>query len=294
MLYILETALRLGLFYAPIPLALFLSYRILNIADLTTDGSFVLGMAVSVSIAALGHPFLGVLLGMAAGALAGSITALLQTKGGVPSILAGIITNTGLYTVNLAVMGFSSNKSLLKQETVFSVFKKLLPGEHSEILIGLCLIALICLFLRFFLSTRLGLSLRATGDNIAMIRSSSVNPDTMILIGLCISNSLTALAGSLVAQMQRSADINAGSGIVTVGLACLIIGETLLGKRSLSRNILAAVTGSLFYRLLYALILKTRVVPVECLRLLTAVIVAAAIVIPYLQEQTAIRRRREC
>ncbi|MBR2801379.1 MAG: ABC transporter permease [Erysipelotrichaceae bacterium] len=294
MLYILETALRLGLFYAPIPLALFLSYRILNIADLTTDGSFVLGMAVSVSIAALGHPFLGMLLGMAAGALAGSVTALLQTRGGVPSILAGIITNTGLYTVNLAVMGFSSNKSLLKQETVFSLLKKLIPGEHYEILIGLFLIALLCLFLRFFLSTRLGLSLRATGDNIAMIRSSSVDPDRMILIGLCISNSFTALAGALVAQMQRSADINAGSGIVTVGLACLIIGETLLGKRSLTRNILAAVTGSLFYRLLYALILKTRVVPVECLRLLTAVIVAAAIVIPYLQEQAAVRRRREC
>ena len=294
MLYVLETALRLGLFYAPIPLALFLSYRILNIADLTTDGSFVLGMAVSVSIAALGHPFLGALLGMAAGALAGSITALLQTKGGVPSILAGIITNTGLYTVNLAVMGFSSNKSLLKQETVFSLLKKLLSGEHSEILIGLFLIILICLFLRFFLSTRLGLSLRATGDNIAMIRSSSVNPDTMILIGLCISNSLTALAGSLVAQMQRSADINAGSGIVTVGLACLIIGETLTGRHTLTRSILSAVIGSLFYRLLYALILKTRVVPVECLRLLTAAIVAVAIVIPYLQEQTAIRRRREC
>ena len=195
MVFITQTALELGFMYALVSMALFLSYRVLDIADLTTDGAFVLGMAVSVSLAAAGHPFLAIPAAMAAGAMAGFVTAFLQTKMGVPSILAGIVTNTGLYTVNLMAMGWSSNVNLLKQETIFSLFKKTgIGGSWYEFVVAAVVVAAAGIFLIWFLSTRLGLSIRATGDNRDMVRASSVNPVFTITVGLCISNALTALS----------------------------------------------------------------------------------------------------
>ena len=291
MIYVIQTALELGFMYALVAMALFLSYRILDIADLTTDSGFVLGAAVSVTVAAAGHPFLAILAAMAAGSCAGFVTAFLQTRLGVPSILAGIVTNTGLYTVNLMVMGWSSNVSLLKQDTLFTLLKNTgIGGSWYKLLLAAGILA--GLFLVWFLGTRIGLSIRATGDNADMVRASSVNPVFTITIGLCISNALTALSGAVVGQYQKSADINGGTGIVVIGLACLIIGETLIGRRSMGRNVIAAIVGSIVYRFIYAVILKTGIVPIECLKLVTAIVVALAIAGPALKEGAAFQKRK--
>ncbi len=293
MLFIVQTALELGFMYALVSMALFLSYRVLDIADLTTDGTFVLGMAVSVSLAAKGHPFLAVPAAMAAGACAGFVTAFLQTRLGVPSILAGIVTNTGLYTVNLMAMGWSSNVNLLKQETVFTLLKKTgLGGGWYEFLIAAVVTVLAGIFLIWFLSTRIGLSIRATGDNRDMVRASSVNPVFTVTVGLCIANSLTALSGAVVGQMQKAADINGGTGVVVVGLACLIIGETVIGRGSVRRGVIAVVVGSVIYRFIYAIVLKTKIVPIECLKLVTAIIVGLAIAMPALKSYAAFQKRK--
>lgn len=297
MLYIIQTALQLGCVYSFVALALFLSYRILDIADLTTDGCFVLGMAVSVSCCAGGHLFAGVILGMIAGGCAGCVTAILQTRLGVPSILAGIVTNTGLYTINLMAMGWSSNISLLKNETIFSLFKKTNIGGAWNTIILVGMIALCAMVLmKWFLSTRLGLSIRATGDNRDMVSASSINPRFTILVGLVVANIFTGLSGALAGQLQKSADINAGSGIVTIGLAALIIGETLIqGRKSIGRNICACLVGNIVYRCIYAFVLQTHIIPVEGLKLMTAIIVALAIAAPYIKENLDVmkRERRE-
>lgn len=286
MLYIIQTALQLGCVYSFVALALFLSYRVLGIADLTTDGCFVLGMAVSVSFASHGNPILGIFMGIIAGGLAGLVTAVLQTRLGVPSILAGIVTNTGLYTVNLMAMGWSSNLSLLKSETIFTLFKKTgIAGSWNVIVLVLVIVVAVMIFMKWFLSTRLGLSIRATGDNQDMVSASSINPKFTIMIGLILSNMLTGLSGALAGQLQKSADINAGTGIVTVGLATLIIGETVInGKKSIGRNILACFIGNVVYRCIYAFILQSHIIPIEGLKLMTALVVTLAIAVPYIKD----------
>lgn len=270
---VITSALELGFIYSLVALALFLSFRVLNIADMTTDGSFVLGCAVSATLAVAGHPYLALPAAMLAGACAGTVTALLQTRWGVPSILAGIITNTGLYTVNLAVMGFSSNVNMMKADTIFSAFPgmKLVPA----VIITVAIAALLVLFL----STRLGLSIRATGDNPDMVRASSINTGFTITIGLAVSNSITALSGAVLAQYQKTADINLGTGMVIIGLASLIIGESIFRKGKLWVKALGAVVGCILYRFIIAIALRLDL-PSECLKLVSAVIVAVAIALP--------------
>ena len=293
MLIITQTALELGFMYALVAMALFLSYRVLDIADLTTDGCFVLGAAVSVTLAAAGHPILAVPAAMAAGVCAGFVTAFLQTRLGVPSILAGIVTNTGLYTINLMAMGWKSNASLLGVDTIFSMLKATgIGGSWYELLLAAFVTVLAGVLLRLFLATRLGLSIRATGDNRDMVRASSVNPTFTITVGLCIANALTALSGSIVGQYQKTVDINSGTGIVVIGLACLIIGETVLGRRTVTKGIIAVVIGSIIYRFIYAIVFYTKVVPVDCLKLLTAVIVALAIAAPSIKKWAAFQKRK--
>ncbi len=293
MLIITQTALELGFLYALIAMALFLSYRILDIADLTTDGCFVLGAAVSVTVTAAGHPILAIFAAMLAGACAGFVTAFLQTKLGVPSILAGIITNTGLYTVNLMAMGWKSNQSLLGGRTVFTMLRdRGIGGDWYELLLAASVTILAGLLLVLFLGTRMGLSIRATGDNPDMVRASSLNPSFTITVGLCLANVLTALSGAVVGQYQKTVDINSGTGIVVIGLACLIIGETLLGRRSAKKGVIAAILGSIVYRFIYAIVFYTKIVPVECLKLLTAVIVALAIASPSIRRWFAFQKRK--
>ena len=280
---VIISALELGCIYALVALALYLSYRTLNIADMTTDGAFTLGCAVSATVAVAGHPVLAIPAAMCAGALAGFITAFLQTKLRIPSILAGIITNTGLYTVNLAVMGFSSNVSMLKAQTIFVPLKPIL-GAYYRLVPSALLAALAAVLLILFLRTRLGLSIRATGDNPDMVRASSINTAFTITVGLCIANSLTALSGAVLAQYQKTADINLGTGMVIIGLASLIIGDTLTPKGKVGIKVLGAVLGSVIYRFIIALALRLDL-PSECLKLISAVIVALAIGLPALRSE---------
>ena len=274
---VITSALELGFIYALVALALFLSFRILNIADMTTDGSFTLGCAVSAVVALAGHPYLALPAAMIAGACAGVITALLQTKWGVPSILAGIITNTGLYTVNLAVMGFSSNVNLLKATTIFTNFPgmKIIPVAIITVIVAAALVV--------FLNTRLGLSIRATGDNPDMVRASSINTGLTVTIGLAVSNSVTALSGAVLAQYQKTADINLGTGMVIIGLASLIIGETVFRGRKIWIKALGAVVGCIVYRFIIAIALRLDL-PSECLKLVSAIIVALAIALPAIKK----------
>ena len=275
---VIMSALELGCIYALVALALFLSFRVLNIADMTTDGTFTLGCAVSATVAVAGHPLLALPLAMLAGACAGSITALLQTKLKIPSILAGIITNTGLYTGKLAVMGFSSNVNMLRSATLFTLLQPHL-GMFYKLIPAAVLTVVAAVLLVLFLKTRLGLSIRATGDNADMVRASSINTGFTITIGLMLSNSLTALSGAVLAQYQKTADINLGTGMVIIGLASLIIGETLLPKGKMWRKALGAVLGSILYRFIIALALRMDL-PSECLKLISATIVALAIGLP--------------
>lgn len=280
---VIFSALELGCIYALVALALTLSFRVLNIADMTTDGAFTLGCAVSATVALAGHPILALPAAMAAGAAAGSITALLQVKLRIPSILAGIITNTGLYTVNLGIMGFSSNVSILRSETIFTLVRPVL-GVFYRFVPAAVLALAAAVLLVLFLKTRLGLSIRATGDNPDMVRASSINTGFTVTVGLCAANALTALSGAVLAQYQKTADINLGSGMVIIGLASLIIGETVIPRGRLLGKMLGAVAGSVVYRFIIALALRLDL-PSECLKLISAVIVALAIGIP------AVRRK---
>ena len=292
---IFTSALELGFIYALVALALFISFTILNIADLTTDGCFTLGCAVGAMVTLAGHPFLALLAAMVSGAMAGFVTAFLQTRLGVESILAGIIVNTGLYTINIAVMGFSSIANLFGCDTIFSLGKDVVGDgpflEWYKVVLIALIIAIVALFLWWFLGTRIGMSIRATGDNAEMVKSSSINPSFMITVGLCLANSLTALSGVLIAQYQKSCDINIGTGMVTIALASLIIGQTLIGnKGSMLRRILGTILGSVLYRFIVAIALRLSV-PAEALKLVSALIVAVAIATPYVKNKIGIKKR---
>ena len=292
---LVQTALELGLISALTVLALFLSYSMLNVCDLSTDGCFTLGATVGAAVAIAGHPYLSLPAAMAAGMLSGFITALLQTKMGVNSLLAGIIVNTALYSVNIAVMGNASVLNMNKTETVFTKMRALL--EHTalagqyRLIVAAVTVLLAAVLLGMFLRTRLGLAIRATGDNPDMVRSSSINPAVTTIVGLCLSNALTALSGCLLAQSQKSVNIDIGTGMVTVALASLLIGGVFLGRKKLPLRIFGMVLGAFVFRLVYTVALRFDM-PAFMLKLVSAVVVVAAISIPYLKEQYPLFRRR--
>ncbi len=281
---IIRTALEIGLIYSLIAMSLFISYSILNICDLSTDGCYTLGCAVGAVVTIAGHPILAIFASMAAGSCSGFILSVLQTHFGVESILAGIIVNTALYTVNLAVMGFSSNLSIFGKDTLFSMVKELSDSawwqDWYKIVFLLAIVIIAAFFIHWFLGTRLGLSIRATGDSPAMVRASSINPAFTITVGLCVSNSLTGLAGSLIAQYNKTSDINLGSGMVTIALASLVIGETLSRRsRRMLLRIFCVILGSCLYRLIISVALRLNI-PTEAFKLVSALIVAIALVMP--------------
>ena len=290
-LSIVQSALELGLIYSLVALALFISFSILNIADLSTDGCFTLGCAVCAMVTIAGHPVLALFAAMAAGICSGYITAFLQTKMGIESILAGIIVNTGLYTINIAVMGFASNINLFNRDTIFSIAKNAIGGNWYKIFVVAGIVLVVGLLLAWFLNTRLGLSIRATGDNPDMVRASSINTGLMITIGLCVANAMTGLSGGLLAQYQKSCDINLGTGMVTIALASLIIGESIIGKGGVLKRVIGVVLGSCLYRFIVAIALRLNV-PAECLKLVSSLIVAFAIALPYLKKQAAFMKQR--
>lgn len=290
-----QTALELGLINSLTVLALFLSYSMLNVCDLSTDGCFTLGACVGAVVAISGHPWLSLPAAMGAGIVSGFVTALLQTRMGVESLLAGIIVNTGLYSINIAVMGNSSLLNMNKTETVFTKAKALLKGTalsgQYKLLVALIAVAVTIVFLSLFLRTRLGLAIRATGNNPDMVRSSSINPAFTTTIGLCVSNAFTALSGCLLAQSQKAVNIDIGSGMVTVALASLLIGGTFMGRGSIPKRAVGVVLGSFIFRLVYAVALRFDM-PASMLKLVSAVIVVAAISGPYLKGQVPLLRRR--
>lgn len=301
---ILQSAIELGFIYSLVVLALFISFSILNIADLSTDGCFTLGCAVAASMTLAGHPVLALFCALGAGVLSGFVTAFLQTRLGVESILAGIIVNTGLYTINIAVMGFSSNLNLFKCDSIFTMardfireymgegaFEALVTGGWYRLVLVAVLVIIIGILLSLFLGTRLGLSIRATGDNAAMVKASSINPKHTVTVGLCVSGAMTALSGGILAQYQKSCDINLGTGMVTIALASLIIGETLIGKGTMFRRVAGVIFGSCLYRFIVAVAIRINV-PAECLKLVSALIVAIAIAFPYLKKNAVFTKQK--
>ena len=283
---VVQMALELGLVYSLTVLALFLSYSMLNVCDLSTDGCFTLGAAVGAVVAVSGHPYLSIPAAMAAGLCSGFVTALLQTKMGINSLLAGIIVNTGLYSVNVAVLGGSSLINMNKTPTIFTALDGLVKGTllapFTSVIVAGGAAALVIVFLALFLNTRLGLAIRATGDNPDMVRSSSINPVFTTIVGLCVSNAITGLSGCLLGQMQKSMDVNIGQGVVTIALASLLIGTTLLGRGPIALRAFGMVVGSFIFRLVYAIALRLDM-PAFMLKLVSAVIVVLAISIPYLK-----------
>ena len=290
-----QTALELGLICSLTVLALYLSYSMLNVCDLSTDGCFTLGAAVGAIVVISGHPYLAIPAAMAAGICSGFVTAILQTKLGVDSLLAGIIVNTGLYSINIAIMGGSSLLNMNKVDTVFSLMKDLLKGtvfaKQYKLAVALIAVIVILVLLTLFLKTRLGLAIRATGNNPDMVRSSSINTAFTTIVGLCIAGSFTALSGCLLAQSQKAVDINIGTGMVTIALASLIIGETLVGKRTMVRRVLGVVFGSCLYRFIVAVALRFNV-PAAAMKLVSALIVAVAISMPAIQNRLAFEKRK--
>ena len=291
---VIEGALELGLIYALIALALFLTYSMLNVCDLSTDGCYTLGCAVGAVVAIAGHPVLAFFAAMGAGVVSGFINAFLQTKLEVESMLAGIIVNTGLYTINLAIMG-KSVISMNDTETVFTWMKKMLEYTGAagayKLIVAAVFVAAVSVLMLWFLGTRLGLSIRATGDNPDMVKSSSINPSFMTTVGLCIGGALTALSGCLIGEYQKSCDINMGTGMVTVALASLIIGETIFSKKSIRVRVFGVIFGSCLYRIIVAIALRFNL-PASALKLVSAVIVAIAIAMPAIKRYAANRKIR--
>ncbi len=292
---LVQTALELGLISSLTVLALFLSYTMLNVCDLSTDGCFTLGAAVGAMVAISGHPYLSILAAMCAGVISGFVTSILQTRMGIDSLLAGIIVNTGLYSINIAVMGNSSLLNMNKTTTVFTKMQKALKGTaiagQYKLVVVLIAVVLVIAFLVFFLRTRLGLAIRATGNNPDMVRSSSINPAFTITVGLCISNSFTALSGCLLGQSQKSVNIDIGSGMVTVALASLLIGRAFLGKGGVLSRAIGAVLGAFVFRLVYTIALRFNM-PAYMLKLVSSIIVIIAISAPYIKSRMPVIKRR--
>lgn len=283
-----QTALELGLIYSLTVLALFLSYSMLNVCDLSTDGCFTLGAVIGAVVAISGHPFLAIFAAMLAGICSGFVTAFLQTRMGVDSLLAGIIVNTGLYSINIAVMGGSSLLNMNKTDTVFTRMKAFLADtpfhDKQTFIVVLIAVALVVLLLTLFLRTRLGLAIRATGNNPDMVRSSSINPIFTTTVGLCVANAFTGLSGCLLGQAQKSVSIDIGSGVVTIALASLLIGGTFMGKGGICTRAIGVVLGSVIFRVIYAVALRLNM-PAFMLKLVSSVIVILAISGPYLKKQ---------
>ncbi|MDS1029487.1 ABC transporter permease [Bacillota bacterium LX-D] len=273
-------ALEQGLLWSLMVLGVYISFRVLDYADLTVDGSFALGAAVAAKIIFSGSdPWLGTLIAFLAGILAGIVTGILHTQFKIAPLLSGILSMIALYSINLRIMG-QANISLLRMDTIITSAENLgIDSKLAVLILGLAFAVIVSLLLWWFLKTEMGFAMRATGDNAQMIRSLGVNTNLMIILGLGLSNSLVALSGALVAQYQSFADVGMGIGTIVVGLASIIIGEVIFGTTNLLRNILAVVLGSIVYRLVIAIVLQLGLPPTD-LRLLTALIVTIALASP--------------
>ena len=288
---ILIGSLQLGLLYGILALGIYISFRILSIPDLTTEGSFAFGLSVSAAVTAAGHPVLAIFAAMAAGALAGSVTGILQTRFRIHPILSGIITMSGLYSVNLAVLGGAPNLSLVRAATLFKMIPFLSKNDAMTVL-PIFAAALFLLLMILFFHTHIGMCIRAVGDNEDMVRASSINVNACKVLSFAVSNALVALSGALIAQYQGYADISSSTGILVVGLASVIIGEAIFGRRSVTIGFISALAGSLVYRYIIALATRYSPLPAYMLKLVSAVIVALALAIPAMRKSLKETRRK--
>ncbi|SDC57823.1 MULTISPECIES: ABC transporter permease [unclassified Candidatus Frackibacter] len=282
---VIFSSMEQGLVYGIMALGVYLTFRILDFPDLTVDGSFPLGAAVTAKLIVSGvDPVLATLVAIVIGALAGVITGLLNTKLKITGLLSGILTMTALYSINLRIMG-RANIPLLNQETILTKLKAIgLNGEWQAGIFFLVLILALKFLVDWFLHTELGLALRATGDNKQMIRSLGVNTDFMIILGLALSNSLVALSGSLVAQYQGFADVGMGIGMIIIGLASVIIGEVVFSDRIITLATISVIGGSLLYRLAITAALRLGFAPTD-LKIVTALLVVIALGAPTLKKE---------
>lgn len=285
----LPGAFSQGVLWGIMALGVYITYKILDIADLTVDGSFALGGSVcAVCIVNGMHPFLAVLVAIVAGAVAGMVTGVLHAVFDIPAILAGILTQLGLYSINLAIMG-RSNTPLLKTETLMDKFSKLFPAmknAHVSLVIGVIAIVVVMIIMYWFFGTEVGSEIRATGNNEAMVKALGGNTRLMKAFGLAISNALVALSGALVCQSQGYADVNSGQGAIVIGLAAIVIGNVLLGwGKSFISKMISVVVGSIVYRVIIAIVLQTGFVDTNYTKLLSAVLVAVALAVPVMIER---------
>ncbi len=286
-------AIELGTIYAILALGIFISFRTLNMPDLTVDGSIVTGMATSAVLCASGvNPYIALVGAFMAGGCAGLVTGFLHTKLKIQAILAGILVMLASYSVNLRIMGKTPNVPLTKSETIYKMADEILPAKYSGIILGLIILVVIIALLYMFLQTRIGFVFRATGDNEDMVRAAGVSGDTMKLLGLGLSNGLVGLAGGMLAQNQAFADINSGTGMMVIGLASVILGEVVFGTNTLLRRLVAASMGAILYRIIISQALYIGMESSD-LKLVSAIIVAMALYLGLLGERGAkIRKKR--
>jgi putative ABC transport system permease protein len=290
MVNIILGAIALGSLWAIMTMGVYITYRLLDIADLSVEGTIVTGAAVAaVHITGGGNPWIATFMALLAGMICGLVTGLLHTKLKIPPLLAGILTMIALYSVNLRIMG-RANVTLLNVQNVFSPLEKLsfvqslgaqgINTKNIAILIcGILVVIVVSILLYWFFGTELGSAIRATGNNQQMVRAQGVNTDTMILLGLMLSNGLVAMSGALIAQNQSYADVQMGTGSIVIGLASVIIGEVLFGTKSFRRTLVSLTLGAITYRIIIALVLKAGMAAND-LKLFTAITVAFCLALP--------------
>lgn len=294
MLDLVLSTVSQGLLWAIMALGVFLTFRVLDIANLSVEGTFPLGAAVAATLIDAGHSvWFAMLIALIAGCIGGTVTALLTTKLKIPALLSGILTMIGLYSVNLMIMG-KANVPLLRAETVFTLTENLfgVSSVVATLIVGLVATVIVGAIMYWFFGTVLGTAIRATGCNPQMARAQGINTNVMVILGLLISNGLVALSGALVAQSNGFADVGMGTGTIVIGLASVIIGEVLFGTRSFKNWLISVVLGSVVYRAVIAIVLELGMPPND-LKLFTAVLVAIALSLPLIKNKFAIMKRSE-
>lgn len=290
-------SVEMGIIFAIMALGVYITFRVLNFPDLTVDGSFVTGAAVTAVLLVHGvPPLIASITSLFAGFVAGLCTGILHTKGKINALLSGILMMIALYSINLRIMGLTlenevsrPNIPLLNAETLITQlegFADRFGMATFGLLLSLALITFsFKLFTDYFLKTEIGLAVRATGNNPRMIRSFSTSTDNMIILGVAISNAFVAFSGSLLAQYHGFADVNMGTGMIVVGLASIIIGETIFGKKTIFRATLAVIFGAVLYRIIISLALSTGILDASDQKLITALLVILALVGPHMMEK---------
>lgn len=303
---VLQTALMLGLIWGLLALGVFISYRILDFADLTAEGSFTTGAAITaVLIFAKVNPFIAIIIAFLCGAITGIITGLLNVKFKIPGLLSGIITMTALYSINLAIMG-RANYGIDRNKTIYTgmidflekLFSKVFgeniandlqmtllnPSMWGKTIIALIVVLIVALLMYWFFGTEIGMAIRATGMNPNMSRAQGVNTSRMIVVGLALSNGLIALSGALLSQQQCFADSNMGRGTIVIGLAAVIVGEAIFGKRTFKNWLISVILGSIFYYILTGVAVKIGIDP-NNMKLLSAILIVVVLVFPLISKQ---------